>query len=188
MVHRMHMTQGTLVSQTLIEHLYQRYWLVIFNAIARQITSREEAEDVLIEVFLAAMESPVLATLHETQQLAWLQRTAYHKSMDYYRRNKRRPLVPLEETTGQILSDPHSSPEHVVLRHEELVLLQQDLAALSDVQQEVLILRFAHGLRCSEIAARTQKSEGAIRTLLSRTLNLLRETRAQRKKEGTEHE
>jgi RNA polymerase sigma-70 factor (ECF subfamily) len=48
------------------------------------------------------------------------------------------------------------------------------LAKLSPVQQTVLHLRFAKDLSTREIARRLQKSDGAIRTLLSRTLNHLR--------------
>jgi DNA-directed RNA polymerase specialized sigma24 family protein len=38
-----------------------------------------------------------------------------------------------------------------------------------------LLLRFGHDLRTKEIASKLQKSDGAIRSLLLRSLNLLRD-------------
>jgi len=52
--------------------------------------------------------------------------------------------------------------------------LHQHVQSLSALQQETLRLRFADNLRCAEIATRIGKREGAVRVLLSRTLNALR--------------
>jgi RNA polymerase sigma-70 factor (ECF subfamily) len=75
----------------------------------------------------------------------------------------------------------------MALYREELASLQEGMASLSSQQQEVLLLRFAEGLRCKDIAARLSKTEGAIRTLLSRTLNHLRGIYKQKEGE-TNHE
>lgn len=159
---------------SLIADLYQRYWLLLLSNILQQITSREDAEDVLLEVFLAALESDMLLTLNEKQQLAWLRRVAHNKCIDYHRRSTRRPVVPLEKATESLYEDEQLAPEQVALRREEQTLLRSRLATLPDHQQEVLNLRFGEGLRCTEIARLTNKSEAATRTLLSRSLNLLR--------------
>ncbi|WP_338247053.1 RNA polymerase sigma factor [Dictyobacter halimunensis] len=159
---------------SLIEQLYQRYWLLLFNTISQRIASKEEAEDILVEVFLAAYESPVIATLSEQQQLAWLRRAAHNKSVDRYRRHQRTPTLYLEQCHTQTHEDEQDTPEHLSIQHEELNTLRQTLSELPEQQQELLYLRFADGLRCSEIAVRWRKSEGSVRTLLSRTLNRLR--------------
>jgi DNA-directed RNA polymerase specialized sigma24 family protein len=38
-------------------------------------------------------------------------------------------------------------------------------------QQQILRMRFGHGLRCTEIARKLDKSESAVRMTLARTLN-----------------
>jgi len=172
---------------SLIEELYQRYWLMIFIAIRQHVFSKEEAEDILLEVFLAALENPMLVNLSEQQQLAWLRRVAYNKCIDAYRRFVRRPAVSIEKAAETLFEDAMFSPEQITLYQEEVGLLRQHFSLLSELQREVLILRFADGLSCAEIAARLHKSEGAIRTLLSRTLNLLRSIYEHRRK-GTDHE
>ncbi|MBV9230372.1 MAG: sigma-70 family RNA polymerase sigma factor [Chloroflexi bacterium] len=169
-----------------IEQLYERYWRTILTSIRQHILSKEEAEDVLLEVFLAALENPSLLKLGEQQQLAWLRRVAYNKCIDYHRQSARHPLVSLEKASGT-LDDDGRSPEQMTLRQEELTLLRKRFSSLPELQQKVLSLRFAEGLPCAEIAIRLQKSEGAIRTLLSRTLTLLRGI-YEKRQEDTDHE
>lgn len=167
-------TGHRLNQQEAMSHIYERYWLTVLLTVRQHILSPEDAEDVLLDVFLAALESDVFFHLVEQQQVAWLRRTAYHKSMDYHRRQIRQPLVSLYENEETLFADEERSPEKTFLRQEERSRLQAQITLLPELQQEILRLRFADGLRCTEIAAHMQKNEGTVRSLLSRTLNLLR--------------
>lgn len=162
------------LQDTLVGRLYQRYWLVLFTAIVQSVSSREDAEDILLDVFLAALEQTALASMSEQHQEAWLRRVAYNKCMDFHRRAIRRSALPLEGNTELMHDEKHIAPEWAALRQEELAQLRTHFASLSSVQQELLRLRFADELSCGQIAVCMHKSEGAIRTMLSRTLNFLR--------------
>ncbi len=162
------------LEDTSIGRLYQRHWLGLFTTIRQHINSSEEAEDILLDVFLAALESRTLLSMSEQHQEAWLRRVAYNKCMDLHRRTSRHPAFPLEAHVETLYDDEGLAPEQAALRREELEQLQKHLTALSTDQQEILRLRFAEGLPYAEIAARLRKSEGAVRTMLSRTLHLLR--------------
>ena len=162
------------LEETSIGRLYQRHWLGLFTTIRQHISSGEDAEDILLDVFLAALESSTLASMSEQHQEAWLRRVAYNKCMDFHRRTSRHPAFPLEAHVEMLYDDERLAPEQAALRQEEVEQLQKHLAALSTDQQEMLRLRFADELPCVEIAARMRKSEGAIRTMLSRTVHLLR--------------
>jgi len=154
--------------------LYERYRFIVLRTIHQHISSHEDAEDILLDVFLAAFESDVFFTLLEQQQVAWLRRTAYHKVMDYHRRRTRQLLLSLREDDETWFVDEERSPENTVVLREEQLRLQSQIALLPELQQEILRLRFTDGLRCKEIAARLRKNEGTVRSLLSRTLNGLR--------------
>jgi RNA polymerase sigma factor (sigma-70 family) len=171
-------------TSSFMEELYQRHRLTIFTYILRHISSKEDAEDILLEVFIAAIESPIFMTLNEHQQFAWLRRVAQHKSIDYLRRSKYQIAIPIEQTIETLYEDEQYSPEQVTLHREEVTRLQAHISTLSELQQEVIKLRFTQNLRCTEIATRLNKSEGAIRTLLSRTLNLLHNTYTNGRKEA----
>ena len=154
--------------------LYQRYSATIFTYLRQHTASREDAEDVLVEVFVAALEYEQLATKSEKEQLAWLWRVARNKAIDAYRRSKYRQSVDLQQIADSTFDDDELAPEQVALREEEYAHLRTHLESLSEVQQEILRLRFANDLRCTEIAVRMGKREGAVRVTLSRTLNRLR--------------
>ncbi|GHO46974.1 RNA polymerase sigma factor [Ktedonospora formicarum] len=102
--------------------LYDRYAHIILTYIARSISSKEDADDVLLDVFIVALENQVWLNWSEGEQLAWLRRIAYNKSIDYYRRNARHPLVALEQIIATHLSDDEHSPEQIALRIEYWLL------------------------------------------------------------------
>jgi len=157
-----------------IAELYQRHVYTLLHTIRRSVPTREDAEDVLLEVFIAAIENKALAGLSEGEQLAWLRRVAHNKCVDAYRASQRRPLLSLDTVTETLYDDEEQLPEQMALRAEELALLRARLTRLPAQQQQILRLRFGQGLRATEIARRLNKSESAIRMALSRTLNLLR--------------
>ena len=162
------------LDQSTAAALYQLHAAPIFAYLRGHTSSREDAEDVLLEVFLAALEQDALASLPEREQLAWLRRVAHHKLVDHYRRSQRRFAVGLEEIEDTLEDDEEHVPEQIVLRREEAQNIREALRRLPALQQEVLRLRFGAGLRCAQIAEILGKREGAVRVLLSRAVTLLR--------------
>ena len=159
---------------TTMATLYRQYAPAIHAYLARHTPNEEDAEDILVEVFLAALESEQFIALPEKAQLVWLWRVARNKMIDAYRRSTRRQSVTLEHVADSITDDDTIDPEYIALQQEEYHDLQIHIKSLSALQQEVLRLRFGQDMRCSEIAARMGKQEGAIKAMLSRTLNLLK--------------
>ncbi len=154
--------------------LYEQHASVVLMYLRRHGAKNEDAEDLLLEVFLAAMESSTLLDMNGGEQRAWLQRVAYNKLIDHQRKVFRQQAVALDEARDTLLDDENSAPEQIVLRNENLTLLREHLATLPERQQEVLYFRFTLGLRSREIAQILNKSDDAIRALLSRAINALR--------------
>ena len=131
----------------------------------------------MLDVFLQAMKHEMPFRLSEEEQLTWLRHIARNRIIDCYRQRGRVPAYSSLDNVAELLfADEEDGPEAQLLRSalsDELLVL---LADLSPVQQAVLQLRFAKDLSTREIARRLNKSDGAIRTLLSRTLNHLRRT------------
>ena len=157
-----------------VEALYQQHAPALLRYIHRSIFSPEDADDVLVEVFLAAIESPTLFKRSMEEQLAWLKRVARNKVADYQRRVTRTPAVALDNMQGSPFDADPITPEIVLVEQEEAELLRTRLSRLPQLQQLVLRLRFGEGLRTKEIALRLRKSDGAIRSLLVRSLSILR--------------
>src|SRR5216684_5804166 len=82
--------------------LYDRYASSIFAYARLSTPSWEDAEDVTLEVFTAALEQANLSALSERQQLVWLRRVAHNKLVDRYRRAMHLPVVPLEQVMDTV--------------------------------------------------------------------------------------
>lgn len=177
-------TGGSTYDDAAFAELYQRHAHTLLRLIWSHVHTREDAEDILLEVFLAAMERGTLLHLNEDEQLAWLRRVAYNKCIDVYRRAQRRPVVPLDSALDLLYEDEEQAPEQLALRMEEHALLRTLLAQLPEQQQTVLRLHFAYNLRGPEIAMKLNKSEGSVRKLLSRALNHLREMYREKREKG----
>jgi RNA polymerase sigma factor (sigma-70 family) len=155
--------------------LYQRYAAKLFSYICRHIPMREDAEDLLLEVFLTLLEHEhTLASRSEDEQRAWLWTVARNKVIDFHKRGARRSQINPFEQTSEVADDERNTPEAVLLRKEADHHLHGLLQSLPAKQQELLQLYFGCDLNCVEIAAVVRKREGAVRTMLSRTLNTLR--------------
>jgi RNA polymerase sigma-70 factor (ECF subfamily) len=171
MDHQMDQTECALSA---FEAFYRRHAPGILASVRQHISSPEDAEDLLMEIFLAALQrQELICNMGGEMQLAWLRRVAHNKLVDFYRRTVRRLAVPIDEHMN-VLHNQEQEPEFVVLRQEQYAWLHTHLNNLSEAQKEVLHLRFIGGLRCVEIAALLHKREGAIRMLLARALNSLR--------------
>lgn len=170
----MHQREQRALDGSLVEKLYQQHASSLLRYIHRFIFSPEDADDILVEVFLAAIESPNLFKRSTEEQLAWLKRVTRNKVVDYQRRVTKAPTVTLDKMQGGPFDTDPLTPEMVVVEQEEAELLRAHLSTLPQLQQQILRLRFGEGLRTKEIASQLRKSDGAIRSLLLRSLNFLR--------------
>lgn len=76
--------------------LYQRYAPALFAYLYRHVGSMEDTEDLLLEVFLAALERSGFENLGTKEQEAWLWCVARNKMTDHHRKANRRQGVPLD--------------------------------------------------------------------------------------------
>jgi RNA polymerase sigma factor (sigma-70 family) len=154
--------------------LYERHAVPILAYLRLHAPTWEDAEDILQEVFLATMNHQHVLALPDQQQLAWLGGIARHKLVDHYRRARRQSTTPLEQVSEEIVEAEALTPESVLLGQEQQRELWQALDGLPTLQQRVVYLRFAAGLRSPQIASLLGKREEAVRKALSRAMNQLR--------------
>jgi RNA polymerase sigma-70 factor, ECF subfamily len=160
----------------IVAWLYQQHAHALFKYLFSSLSLREEAEDILVEVFLVALRYQGITRMNEQQQLAWLFAVARNKLADWHRRSNHLPHTSLEQMlpfVEQNFAEPHE-PEAIALKREEYALLQAQLSQLPEMQQEVLRLRFIMGMRHAEIGKLLGKSEGAIQGIFWRAIHSLR--------------
>jgi len=152
--------------------LYDRFAVTIFQYLCQQVSTKQDAEDLLLEVFLAALQDEALSSLPQRRQLAWLRRVARNKVVDHYRHIALLNLLPIERTLE--VEDAALTPEQYTEQQENYERLYQSIAHLTSLQRELIGLRYRNGLRFADIAVVLGKPEGTVRQWLVRTLRQLR--------------
>ena len=165
---------GKMEEACTVSTLYQRYAPGIFSYLHLHVRTREDAEDLLVDTFLAACESQTFQALSQEKQRLWLWRVVRNKVVDYYRSPAHRQTVNVDDLADAIYADENLAPELLAERGEEYHQLRTQVQQLPWLQQQILQLRFVNDLTSLEIARIVGKNDAAARMMLSRTLNLLR--------------
>ncbi len=152
--------------------LFDRYGQLIYCYLRKYTKTNEDAEDLTVDVFSAALEKNDLAHLSQEEQLAWLKRVTHNKLIDTYRKTRYQTST-IDIFTDELYSND-DDPEQVTLRQEAYNQLHEYIRQLKPIQQKALYLRYAYNMSCSEIGVLLNKNEHAIRQLLLRTRALLR--------------
>jgi len=156
--------------------LYQRHYRRVYVYHLARTGNEQDAQDLTSETFLAALDSltaykPGYGNSREYSFSAWLFGIAHHKLADFF--HKRVPQSSLEEL------DEHpaggSPPEQAAVQRSELTRLRQLLALLPDERADALSLRFFSELSLAEVAQVMDKSEAAVKMLVHRGLQELRD-------------
>ena len=147
--------------------------------------SPEDAEEICQEVFLAAIKN--LDSFNgQSQFQTWLFRIAVNKARDY--REKRNAakrgggqmLVSLQAEdaeTGQTLDPPADlpGPDEILLRAEQLALVNESLSRLGEPCREIVELRYFGDLSYEELSATLDLNPKTVSSRLSKCLDRLEE-------------
>jgi RNA polymerase sigma factor (sigma-70 family) len=163
--------------------LYRNYAPGLLRYVRLHLHAPEDAEDLVVEVFLAALQHAQFGALSEDAKQLWLWRVTRNKVIDVYRRAKIRQIAPLDHVAEDLVENEMLSPEYAVLQQEDYLELYTHLQSLPELHQAILRLRFGQNLSCREIATMLGKQENAVRVTLSRSLNRLRSS-YRRSREG----
>jgi RNA polymerase sigma-70 factor (ECF subfamily) len=145
-----------------------RYADSIYSYVRKRIMPRPEpVEDIVQEVFLAALQS-LEAYRGEARLRHWLLGIARHKVEDYYRRR-------LREAEWPDLDDELAQEQSVVPQYEDEMdratareRTNRVLSVLPETYALVLMWRYFEGRTTREIAQSTGKTEKAVERLLAR--------------------
>ncbi len=143
------------------------------NFIRRRVADRDDAEDVLQDVFYELVEAYRMMKPVE-QVTAWLFRVARNRIIDLFRKKKRETLRDGLATITEdgemlqsedLLPSPEAGPDAAYARNVLLEELDAALDELPDEQREAFVAHELMGYSFKEIASQTGVS---VNTLLSR--------------------
>jgi RNA polymerase sigma-70 factor, ECF subfamily len=159
------------------ETAFATIWRDLHPALLRylRVLTGEAAEDVASETWAAVAASLDNFSGAEPAFRAWLFTVARRRAIDYFRREARRPSIPVDpESLGTIAApglgvDPGDVAVTAVDTEAALALI----AELPPEQAEVVALRAIAGLDVAHVALITQKRPGTVRVLAHRGLREL---------------
>jgi RNA polymerase sigma factor (sigma-70 family) len=145
------------------EALVARYQSRLLAFCRHMLSSREDAEDVLQEVFAAAFNA-MLADEREINVRPWLYRIARNRSLNHLRR---------AQAVGMDSMDVHLSEGGLttadkVHKREEFRLLISDVQDLPETQRTALLLREIDALSYEQIAEAMETTVPSVKSLLVR--------------------
>jgi len=147
--------------------LYRAYAAPLLAYLVTQVRRREDAEDLLGEVFLSAMRDVSRFDGNIGGFRAWLYRIASNRAVDVARGTARRPEEPLAVAVEQ---PGEADPAGEALGKVDRERLWRAVMALPEAQRQVVAMRLAGSLSAPEIATVVGKPLGAVKALQHRAL------------------
>ena len=166
------------------EEIVEKYQARLVGILGHMVTNRDQAEDLAQEVFMRvyrARETYVPGAKFST----WLFTIAHNVASNAIRKLSRRKEVNLTNSpSGKIPVRPLDRmakaksglmPTRMVDRKEMTVIVQQAIQTLNERQKMALLLSKFEGMSYVEISEAMQLTTQAVKSLLSRARNNLRE-------------
>jgi RNA polymerase sigma-70 factor (ECF subfamily) len=154
---------------------YDRYAPLVYPLVLRIVRDRQDAADVIQDVFWEAWQvAHTYDSLRGTPE-AWIVMRARSRAIDRIRAVRRRSetfVAPLDESLAQVPA--RSDPDAASLAADR-GRLETALARLPEPQREVIELAYAAGFTQTEIAERLKQPLGTVKTRIRLGLARLRE-------------
>jgi len=149
--------------------LYDQYLPAIYRFVFLKINNKAATEDLTHQVFLKAWQNMENYQAQGFPFSSWLYRIAHNLVVDYYRTEKSSLNL---ETIKEV--SVNCGLEEKIDQDLELNLIKTALQELPVEQQTIIIMKFVEDLSNKEIAAVLGKTEGAVKTAQSRSLDNLK--------------
>jgi RNA polymerase sigma-70 factor (ECF subfamily) len=152
--------------------LYDRHLSSVYNHVRYRVPE-QDVDDVTQEVFIAALKS-LKSFRCEAKFSTWLRTITNRNIADYYRCRedlKDQLNFTPTEMRSQIGKNAATSESRV----DDRMLLRQGFRTLPEHYREVILLRFAEGLKFAEIAETRGQSLDAAKSLFRRAISKLRQ-------------
>lgn len=165
--------------------IVQTYHGRIYSVVLRVVNNAEDARELTQAAWVKAWQR-LPEYKREAKFYTWMYRIAVNTALDFLRRRKRRPEVPLEPAVGddgdhlvlerqRELADERT-PADEINRREIRQAFEAGLARLSDEHRTVLVLREVEGMSYDEIAEVMKTRKGTVMSRLFYARRMMQES------------
>jgi RNA polymerase sigma-70 factor, ECF subfamily len=152
---------------TALEVLYDRYSTVVYRMALRILKNREQAEDVVQEVFWRVWRRSSSFERDRGRVAQWIFGIAHNLCIDELRRLRARPTPVYEDVDHPViqqLTDEQIDVPATVWASEQRRTIAEALDHLPPPQRQAIELAYFSGLSHQEIATRLNRPLGTIKT------------------------
>jgi RNA polymerase sigma-70 factor (ECF subfamily) len=147
-----------------LARLYDAYRVILFGLLVRILNSREEAEDILQEVFVQVWRRAKDFDEKRGRPFTWLVTLARSRAIDRLRQLGARQRLAMGAAQEQEQTESFSDALTDSVRAEQQLVVRRALAELPEEQRTTLLLAYFDGLTQSEIAAKLNAPLGTVKT------------------------
>jgi len=171
------MAQGR---QDALARLYDETSSMLNGLLLRILERPEDAEEVLLDVYMKAWKYAARYTDKRGSVQAWLMIMARNAAIDRIRQKRAQPkTLAIEPESTPEPESTEASPEEQTADRERRRRVQRVLNELPQEQREVVELAFFGGLTHAELAERLREPLGTVKTWTRSALKVLRDELAQ---------
>ncbi|WP_242920827.1 RNA polymerase sigma factor [Pontibacter liquoris] len=155
-------------NENAFEQLVNRHKNKVFTTILLIVKDTYTAEDLMQDTFIKAVHTMKGGRYNEEGKFSsWICRIAHNLAIDFFRKEKRSPMITLEDGSNvfNTLSFAEDSAESLQIKEDTHARLRELIQALPQSQREVLMMRHYADMSFQEIAEATGVS---INTALGR--------------------
>ena len=150
-----------------VEHLIKTYSSRLLHYISNHTHSREDAEDLMQDIFVSVYEHCSEFDPERCNEEAWLYIIAKRKIVSYYRTYRKNDSI-------DTMEDYQMPGDNSMQQAENLMACRQAIAkaltSLDERSRDIVVLKYFSGLSYAEIARKTGVNEGHARVICSRAL------------------
>ena len=155
-----------------LARLYDDYRVILFGLLVRILNSREEAEDILQDVFIQVWRRAKDFDENRGKPFTWLVTLTRSRAIDRLRQLGARQR--LATSAAQDQPEEASDALTETIRSGQKEIVQRALAELPEDQKQTLVLAYFEGLTQSEIAAKLGAPLGTVKTRMRSGMAKLR--------------
>jgi RNA polymerase sigma-70 factor (ECF subfamily) len=151
--------------------IVKRYQKKLFSYIYRLVGNKEEAEDILQNVFVKAYRN--IKTFDVKRKFSsWIYRIAHNEAINFLKKRNRKRFVSWEDIVAskdklETQSD-EASPIDTWIREESRLEVQRALAGLPERYRKVLMLRYFSDKSYEQIGRAIKSPVNTVGTLINR--------------------
>jgi RNA polymerase sigma-70 factor (ECF subfamily) len=145
-----------------LARLYDRYRVILFGLLVRILNSREEAEDILQDVFIQVWRRAKDFDEKRGRPFTWLVTLARSRAIDRLRLLGARQRLAASAERARVDQTSDALSDTIKVAQKETV--HRALAQLPDEQRHTLVLAYFDGLTQSEIASKLGAPLGTVKT------------------------